>query len=162
LAVTKVILGEAPPELPPMVAGETATETVWQVAMEQSKYWKNIDPKACEPREGGNYGGACVCILICLTEVEEMAFSIPGTWLFCNDQPDWSEYTGFAEILKAHRQHYLYTQHQMLQVPLMTEELESRFGTQIMCSYDVPMFLPWLFVNLFLDPTFWKMRHWSC
>ena len=52
MAVTKVILGEAPPELPPMVAGDTATETVWQVAMEQSKYWKNIDPKACEPREG--------------------------------------------------------------------------------------------------------------
>jgi len=102
LAVTKVILGEAPPELSPMVAGETATETIWQVAMEQSKYWKNVDPKACEPRE----------------EVEEMAFSIP-------------------EILKAHRQHYLYTQHQMLQVPLMTEELESRFGTQIMCSSDI-------------------------
>jgi len=54
LAVTKVILGEAPPELSPMVAGETATETIWQVAMEQSKHWKNVDPKACEPREGEN------------------------------------------------------------------------------------------------------------
>lgn len=39
-----------------------------------------------------------------------------------------------TEILKAHRQHYLYSQHEMLQVPLMTEELEQRFGTQIMCS----------------------------
>jgi histone deacetylase 6 len=62
LAVTKVILGEAPPELPPMVAGETATETVWQVAMEQSKYWKNIDPKACEPREGKSYSSIGVHI----------------------------------------------------------------------------------------------------
>jgi histone deacetylase 6 len=35
-----------------MMASETGTETVWQVAMEQSKYWKNVDPKACEPREG--------------------------------------------------------------------------------------------------------------
>ena len=52
LAVTKVLLGHAPDELPPMIASDTATETVWQTAIEQSKYWKNIDPKACEPREG--------------------------------------------------------------------------------------------------------------
>ncbi|KAF8485454.1 hypothetical protein JB92DRAFT_3091030 [Gautieria morchelliformis] len=51
LAVTRVLLGEAPPELPPMVASEEATETVWQVAMQQSKYWKCIHPKAVEPRE---------------------------------------------------------------------------------------------------------------
>jgi histone deacetylase 6 len=52
LAVTKVILGHPPDELPPMVAGEAATETVWQVAREQSKYWRSMDPKSCEPREG--------------------------------------------------------------------------------------------------------------
>lgn len=52
LAVTKVLLGHAPDELPPMVASDTATETVWQTALEQSRYWKSIDPKACEPREG--------------------------------------------------------------------------------------------------------------
>ncbi|CDO76009.1 hypothetical protein BN946_scf184665.g1 [Trametes cinnabarina] len=51
LAVTQVILGEMPPQLPPLVASEAATETIWQVAMEQSKYWKNLDPKACEPLE---------------------------------------------------------------------------------------------------------------
>jgi histone deacetylase 6 len=53
LAVVKVILGEAPDELRPMIAGESSTETVWQVALEQSKYWKSVDPKACEPQEGG-------------------------------------------------------------------------------------------------------------
>jgi len=52
LAVTKILLGEAPDELPPLRANEAATETVWLVAREQSKYWKNVDPKACEPREG--------------------------------------------------------------------------------------------------------------
>lgn len=52
LAVTRVILGEPPDELPSMVAGEIATETVWQVAMIQSQFWKNVDPKACEPQEG--------------------------------------------------------------------------------------------------------------
>ena len=37
LAVTKILLGEAPPEMEPMTASEVATETIWQVAMEQSK-----------------------------------------------------------------------------------------------------------------------------
>jgi histone deacetylase 6 len=50
--VTRVILGEAPDQLPPMTACEAATETVFLVAREQSKYWKSVDPKACEPREG--------------------------------------------------------------------------------------------------------------
>lgn len=35
-----------------MVANELATETVWAVATHQSKYWKNVDPKSCEPSEG--------------------------------------------------------------------------------------------------------------
>lgn len=52
LAVARVLLGEAPPELPPMVANEEATETIWHVAMQQSKYWKSIHPKTVEPREG--------------------------------------------------------------------------------------------------------------
>jgi histone deacetylase 6 len=61
LAVTKVILGEAPTALPPMHASETATETVYLVAKEQSRHWKSIDTKSCEPRE----------------EVESISFSIP-------------------------------------------------------------------------------------
>lgn len=39
-----------------------------------------------------------------------------------------------AEILKGHRQHFLYTQYQMLQVPLMTKVYEERFGSQVMCT----------------------------
>ena len=54
LAVTQIILGDMPPPLEPMTASEAATETIYQVAMEQSKYWKNIDPKACEPIAGSN------------------------------------------------------------------------------------------------------------
>jgi len=58
LAVTRVLLGQAPDELPPMVASEEATEAVWLVAREHSKYWKTIDVKACEPREGQlNFAG---------------------------------------------------------------------------------------------------------
>lgn len=35
-----------------MVASDIATETIYQVAVEQSKYWKCMDPKAVEPQEG--------------------------------------------------------------------------------------------------------------
>ena len=52
LAVAQVILGEVPPMMEPMTASEAATETIYAVAMEQSKYWKNLDPKKCEPMEG--------------------------------------------------------------------------------------------------------------
>lgn len=52
LAVTRVLLGEAPPELKPLVANEAGSETVWLVARHQSKYWKCLDVKACEPQEG--------------------------------------------------------------------------------------------------------------
>ncbi|KAK0485910.1 histone deacetylase complex protein [Armillaria novae-zelandiae] len=99
LAVTQVLLGEAPPELPPMTAGESATETVWLVAKEQSKYWKSVDPKACEPRK----------------DFERATFSIP-------------------EILKAHRQHYLFTHYDMMQIPLLSDYLDDRFSMQIMCT----------------------------
>ncbi|OBZ68110.1 Histone deacetylase clr3 [Grifola frondosa] len=61
LAVAQVMLGEIPEQLPPLVASEVATETIWQVATEQSKYWKNVDPKACEPIE----------------DVEPIALSVP-------------------------------------------------------------------------------------
>ncbi|SJK97611.1 related to Histone deacetylase clr3 [Armillaria ostoyae] len=97
LAVTQVLLGEAPPELPPMTAGESATETVWLVAKEQSKYWKSVDPKAY---------------------FERATFSIP-------------------EILKAHRQHYLFTNYDMMQIPLLSDYLDDRFSMQIMCTPDL-------------------------
>ncbi|KXN85388.1 Histone deacetylase clr3 [Leucoagaricus sp. SymC.cos] len=102
LAVTKVLLGEAPDQLGPLEASVEATETVWLVAKEQSKYWKSVDPRACEPRE----------------EYEDIAVSIP-------------------EILKAHRQHYLYTTYGMMQIPLLGPEMENRFSTQFMCSSDL-------------------------
>lgn len=52
LAVTKILLGEAPDELPPLSVSESATETIWLVAREQSQYWKSVDPKECEPQDG--------------------------------------------------------------------------------------------------------------
>ncbi|THH01237.1 hypothetical protein EW145_g6948 [Phellinidium pouzarii] len=102
LRVTRVLLGDAPPELKPLVANETGTETVWAVATYQSRYWKSLDPKACEPRE----------------EYPEQTVSIP-------------------ELLKLHRQEYLYQIYRMVQVPLLDTEVDERFQTQVICSADV-------------------------
>ena len=52
LAVAQVLLGETPAELGVLEASEVATEVMYQVARVQSKYWKSIDVKACEPPEG--------------------------------------------------------------------------------------------------------------
>lgn len=101
-AVARVVLGEAPPELPPMTASEVATETVWQVAMQQSKYWKSVVPKTCEPRD----------------EIQDMTFSIP-------------------ELLKAHRQDYLFKQFNMLQIPFVNKEMTDRFYSQVTCTPDI-------------------------
>ena len=80
LAVGRMLLGEAPPELPPLVASEVESETVWLVAKEQSKYWKNINIKACEPKEG-----SYLLSIILFHEAhvdspdfEEFAFAVPG------------------------------------------------------------------------------------
>ncbi|KAH8828004.1 histone deacetylase complex protein [Flagelloscypha sp. PMI_526] len=51
VAVTKVLLGESPGEIGPLVASEEATETVYLVARQQSRYWKTLDVEACEPYE---------------------------------------------------------------------------------------------------------------
>lgn len=101
-AVARILVGEAPPELPPMAASDIATETIYQVALEQSKYWKCMEPKAVEPRE----------------EVQDITVSIP-------------------ELLKAHRQQYLFKSHGMLQVPFVTQELKDRFFSQVTCTSDI-------------------------
>ncbi|KAF7288691.1 hypothetical protein HMN09_01375100 [Mycena chlorophos] len=102
VAVTKILLGESPPALKSMVASEAAAETVWLVAKEQSKYWKSVSPKSCEPQQ----------------EVASLSFSVP-------------------EILKLHRQYYLYTTHDMMQIPLVGKELEDRFSAQVMCTTNI-------------------------
>ncbi len=52
LAVTKVLLGDEIPDLPPMEASDIAVEVIYQLAKIHSKYWRNIDVRACEPLLG--------------------------------------------------------------------------------------------------------------
>ena len=78
----KVLLGEAPDELPPLIASEAGTETVYFTALEQSKYWKSVDPRTCEPRNG-NVATHLVAsvILYGVLGLEDVSFSIPGEFL---------------------------------------------------------------------------------
>jgi histone deacetylase 6 len=55
-AVAQVLLGETPAELGALQASDLGTEVIHQVAKVQSKYWKCIDVKACEPPESGSCG----------------------------------------------------------------------------------------------------------
>ena len=48
----RVLLGETPPTFQPMTANKEATETVFQAARVQSKYWKNIKAPPFEPETG--------------------------------------------------------------------------------------------------------------
>ena len=52
--MARILLGDVPEALPPLVASEVATETVWQVAMQQSRFWRSINPKATEPFAGAS------------------------------------------------------------------------------------------------------------
>jgi histone deacetylase 6 len=52
MAVMRVLLGEPLPSFPPLTANVEATETVYQVARFQSKYWKNIKAPALEAKPG--------------------------------------------------------------------------------------------------------------
>lgn len=67
LAVVKVLLGEPAPMLPSMVASPEATETIYQVALVQSKHWRSLHPRALEPSEGRlTYLFALVILINCL------------------------------------------------------------------------------------------------
>jgi hypothetical protein len=65
LAVTRVLLGEAPPRMPPMTAQAWATRTVWEVARVQKQFWNSLDVAACEPygEREATYDGHSKCML---------------------------------------------------------------------------------------------------
>ncbi|WVQ74620.1 hypothetical protein IAR50_004221 [Cryptococcus sp. DSM 104548] len=108
LAVTRVLLGEIPPALGKVPkASEAATEVVWQVAKEQSKYWKTIDVKACEP-----------------PELHTTAEGTPAVY-------------NIADLLKVHRAHWMFERHNLYQVPLASPDLEAAFSGQVICNEGV-------------------------
>jgi histone deacetylase 6 len=114
-----------------MVASEAAAETVWLVAREQSKYWKGVSPKACEPQEGTPISLCDRGSSSLVVDAASFAFSVPGIYA---SGPYPYRLTVITEILKLHRQYYLYSKHDMMQVPLVGAEIEQRFSAQVMCT----------------------------
>jgi histone deacetylase 6 len=51
MAVTRVLLGEAPPRLEPMVASDVGAETVHQVARFQRQFWRCMGPEPMQRLE---------------------------------------------------------------------------------------------------------------
>lgn len=124
LSVAQVLLGETPAELGQIEASEVATEVIHQVAKVQSKYWKSIDVKACEPPEG-EFG--LWPSLTTVTSAPENASVIPIPGELC--------YVTYLtlDLLKIHRAHHLFTKHNLFQIPLASQELEEAFGGQVVC-----------------------------
>lgn len=50
VAVMRVLMGEAPPYLLPMVASKAATETVYQTARVHARYWNNLNAPPLDAR----------------------------------------------------------------------------------------------------------------
>ena len=64
-------------------------------------------------------------------DIEKISFSIPG--ISCLGHYLITAHA-FAELLKAHRQDYLFRQYEMLQIPFVSPALEERFSAQVSCT----------------------------
>lgn len=67
------------------------------------------------------------------SDFEEFAFAVPGaislrTFILVVLKVS-------TELLKAHRQDYMYQKFDMLEVPLMHDDVREKFSAQIMCSW---------------------------
>jgi len=67
------------------------------------------------------------------SDFEEFVFAVPGaistrTFMLVLIRAS-------IELLKAHRQDYMYQKYDMLQVPLMHDDVREKFSAQIMCSW---------------------------
>lgn len=98
---------------------------MYQVSKVQSKYWKSIDVKSCEPPE--------------ITEVGDIQTrtSIPGELRNCRQLWVRNHQLTCLDLLKAHRAHHMFTKHGLYQIPLASEELQAMFDGQVICSPTV-------------------------
>ncbi len=63
-----------------------------------------------------------------------------------------------AELLKAHRQNYLFQKHGMVQIPLLTPALVERFDGQVACTSV--LFPTFRLIGLVLSLTFADRISW--
>ncbi|KAF8332712.1 uncharacterized protein EI90DRAFT_3288915 [Cantharellus anzutake] len=102
LAVTRVLLGEKPPLMQGSTACASATQTIYEVGLVQSRFWKSINPKSLLPSE-----------------------------------EDGEESISAIELLKAHRNQFMFEAYRMYTIPFANDQLEAAFGGQVICSKDI-------------------------
>lgn len=137
MAVAKVLLDDPLPPLPPLHPSEAALETVWEVGMAQSRYWKCMGPRVPVPRKG------MVDFLIPSNRADVWRVKMPSgqrshwTVCFVGNVSLSAELTVLSqEILNNHRAESLFATHNMIQVPLPAKEPCLR-GGQLVLSYAV-------------------------
>ena len=135
LACLNVLLGEQPPKLPSLSASESATQVMYEVALEQSKYWKCINETMREGREGM---GPIRHLLLAHSSIVERTGSaavipISGKLFYCQNMHV-SRRSGNSDILKAHRAYYLYYTCNLVNTELTNDKLQNLFEDQVFCS----------------------------
>jgi histone deacetylase 6 len=137
LAVARTLLGDVPPVMQPLVASAAATETIYQVALRQSKYWKSIDHKGLDPAEGKFFVG---CRLprtdgvISLFRRGRRRHNYTWSVRFCAACFCISTLTPLIELLKAHRTRFMYETYKMHTLPFANESLNESFEGQVLVS----------------------------
>lgn len=153
LACTRVLLGETPDMLGPMTASDSATQTVSDVSKVQSRHWKSIDPRACQPRDCEStwipfflpppLSNAdcfkCSSLVEQLSERNRILLPMSLVSLEVLIGPDECcslipVPSTLSELLLAYRNQHLYSRYRLCSFPLVTPELERAFPEHVLCS----------------------------
>jgi len=128
IAVMRVLLGEAPPPLPPMTANKDATETVYQAARVQSKYWKNIKAPPFEPEIGNVVQSTEIGTSLMLPAADPEAKHLPSESVL-------KQRTLLTPLglLKEHRAWDLYQAYKLHQLPFADQDLRDAFDGLVLC-----------------------------
>jgi len=133
--VADTLLGRPPLPMNSLSVSEYGTETVWLVAREQSSFWKSIDVDSCEPKPGMHHVGySSNNPSNNVTGPRSQPPSLAGITL-----GDIVECLLIVqtEILKEHRQAFIYSGESLLSLPLLPD-VSRFFEGQVACS-SVPL-----------------------
>lgn len=114
-------------------ASELATEVMYEVSKVQSKYWKSIDIKTCEPPEGKVSLSFIITANVMKKSLMRMGSHQSSLYRVRSVDDHLVDAEGCQDLLKIHRAHHMFTKHGLFQIPLASAELEAAFAGQIIC-----------------------------
>ena len=135
----ETLLGRPPPSINSLSVSEYGTETVWLVAREQFSFWKSIDVDSCEPKPGIYHTGCPKNHLSNnVTGPRPQQLSLAGSafgyFVKCL-------LIARAEILRDHRQSFIFSKEGLLSLPLLPD-VARFFEGQVACSLVVSCVFP--------------------